>query len=657
MKHSGILFAIIVAISALCMTSCGGAKLATADAQMARGEYFDASKTYRKIYNKLKRDERSKRGEVAYKMGEAHRKLGQYARASAAYQNAIRYGYPEDKAQLYLAQMLQADGKYAQAARAFEEYLMLHPESEEASTGLDGAVLAQRLKEHPTRYVVKNAKLFNSRRADFAPMFNGDVLYFTTTNEKVRGDARSEITGMKRSDIWMVKKNEQGQWQRPEAVEGDLNSEMDEGIMSFSPVGSMMYLTKARRSPSSNTGVEIFTSQRSDAAWSAPVKFEITSDTISSYGHPAVSPDGQWLYFTSDMPGKGGKDIWRINLNERVGSLENLGDDINTAGNEEFPYMLTDSIMIFSSDGHPGLGGLDMFQAALQPDGSWIVSNMGTPLNSPGDDFGITFDRKADTPQGYFSSNRGDARGYDHLYSFELPDLKIRLEGYVTDLEEEPIEGAVVRIVGTDGSNQRTTTRPDGSFSFPLQRGISYAMMAGARGFLNARQEFSTDTAETDAEYGIDFMLASLSKPNIVENIFYDYDKATLRPESTEALDELVTLLKDNPNITIEMTSHTDRHGTAEYNIDLSNRRAKSVVDYLIAAGISPDRLKYQGFGKSRPKTVTKRVNRLFPQFNEGDELTEEFILALPEEADRDAADQINRRTEFNVLSVDYNMQ
>ena len=657
MKHSGILFAIIVAISALCMTSCGGAKLATADAQMARGEYFDASKTYRKIYNKLKRDERSKRGEVAYKMGEAHRKLGQYARASAAYQNAIRYGYPEDKAQLYLAQMLQADGKYAQAARAFEEYLMLHPESEEASTGLDGAVLAQRLKEHPTRYVVKNAKLFNSRRADFAPMFNGDVLYFTTTNEKVRGDARSEITGMKRSDIWMVKKNEQGQWQRPEAVEGDLNSEMDEGIMSFSPDGSQMYLTKARRSPSSNTGVEIFTSQRSDAAWSAPVKFEITSDTISSYGHPAVSPDGQWLYFTSDMPGKGGKDIWRINLNERVGSLENLGDDINTAGNEEFPYMLTDSIMIFSSDGHPGLGGLDMFQAALQPDGSWIVSNMGTPLNSPGDDFGITFDRKADTPQGYFSSNRGDARGYDHLYSFELPDLKIRLEGYVTDLEEEPIEGAVVRIVGTDGSNQRTTTRPDGSFSFPLQRGISYAMMAGARGFHNARQEFSTDTAETDAEYGIDFMLASLSKPNIVENIFYDYDKATLRPESTEALDELVTLLKDNPNITIEMTSHTDRHGTAEYNIDLSNRRAKSVVDYLIAAGISPDRLKYQGFGKSRPKTVTKRVNRLFPQFNEGDELTEEFILALPEEADRDAADQINRRTEFNVLSVDYNMQ
>lgn len=643
-------------ILTLALCACRGNKIATGDAQMARGEYFDASKTYRKIYNNLKKEDRSTRAEVAFKLGEAHRKLGQYARSSASYQNAIRYGYPEPVAQLYLAQMLHADGKYAQAARAYEEYLMQVPGSPEASSGLDGAVLAQQLKEKPTRFVVKNAKLFNSRRADFSPMFNGDILYFTTTNEKVTGTNRSEITGMKKSDIWMAKKNEQGQWMRPEPVEGELNSEMDEGIVSFSPDGNTMYLTKARRSPTSNTSVEIFTSQRSDAQWSAPVKYEITGDTISSFGHPAVSPDGTYLYFSSDMPANGGKDIWRINLKEPAGSLENLGEEINTEGNEEFPYMLTDSIMYFSSDGHPGLGGLDIFKAVLQPDGHWTVSNMGVPLNSSGDDFGMTFDKKADIPMGFFSSNRGDARGYDHLYSFELPDLKVVLEGWVTDLDEEPLEGAIVRIVGTDGTNERTATRPDGTYTFNLQPGVSYAMMAGARGFLNARQEFSTDTAKVDAEYGIDFMLASLSKPNIVENIFYDFDRATLRPESTQALDELVTLLRDNPNITIQMTSHTDRHGSEEYNMDLSDRRAKSVVDYLIAAGISPERLQYQGYGKSRPKTVTKRVNRLYPQFNEGDVLTEEFILALPEEADREEADQINRRTEFNVLSVDYKM-
>lgn len=381
----------------------------------------------------------------------------------------------------------------------------------------------------------------------------------------------------------------------------------------------------------------------------------MTNDTISSFGHPAVSPSGEYLYFTSDMPGNGGKDIWRVNIKDRIGTLENLGDAINTPGDEVFPYLLTDSIMYFSSDGHPGLGGLDIFRAELRPDGSWSVSNVGVPLNSAADDFGMTF-AKSDHPEGFFSSNRGDARGYDHIYSFELPDLKIVLTGYVTDHDEEPIGGAVVRIVGNDGSNQRTATRPDGSFSFPLNRGVSYAMMAGARGYLNAKQEFSTDTTETDAEYGVDFMLASLSKPNIVENIFYDFDRATLRPESQEALDGLAEMLRDNPNITIEMTSHTDRVGTEEYNLDLSHRRAKAVIDYLIESGIAPDRLQYQGYGKTKPKTVTKRVARLYPQFKEGDVLTEDFILALPEEADRQAADQINRRTEFNILSVDYKM-
>lgn len=647
---------LIIAVICLTVTGCRGPKLATADEQMARGEYYDASKTYRKIYNKLtKKADRPLRGEVAFKMANAHRMLSQSARAAAAYQNAIRYGYPDTLAQLYLAQMLHADGKYSQAIRAYQEYLMQNPRSSTAINGLKGALIADSLRANPNRYIVKSAKLFNSRRSDFSPMFNDEILYFTTTNEKVVGEKRSEITGMKKSDIWMARKNERGEWLRPEAVEGELNSDMDEGIASFSPDGSTMYLTVARRMPDRNTGVEIYTSSRSDASWSKPVKLEITADTISSFGHPSVSPDGKYLYFSSDMPGFGGKDLWRIDLQERAGSLENLGEQINTPGDDVFPYVVSDSILIFSSNGHPGMGGLDLFRATLQPDGNWIVSNMGAPLNSNADDFGMTYNpHKANT--GYFSSNRGDGRGYDHLFSFELPDLKINLSGWVMDVDEEPVPNAVIRIVGNDGTIQKTAARPDGSFSFPLQRGVSYVMMAGAKGYLNARQQFTADTAALDAEYEVDFMLASLSKPNIVENIFYDFDKATLRPESTQALDELVQLLKDNPHITIEMASHTDRIGTEEYNIDLSQRRAKSVIDYLIAAGIAPDRLQYQGYGKSRPKTVTKRVARLYPQFKEGDVLTEEYILALPEEADRETADQVNRRTEFQVLSVDYNM-
>lgn len=649
-----IILPIAVAILSV-TTSCSSVKLSDADAAMQRGEYFDAAKTYRKIYNKLNpRTQRGERGDVAFKMAECYRMIGQDARASVAYKNALRYGYPDSTALLYLAQALHATGKYAEAEKNYQQYLYLNPSDQQAQSGIAGARKAAEIKKTPTRHQVKNAKILNSRRSDFAPMYNGDVLYFTTNNEGVTGNNRSEITGMKRSDIWMTRKNERGEWTRPQPAEGELNTEWDEGIISFSPDGSTMYLTRAIRANDHDTGVEIFTSRRSDAKWSAPVKFEITADTLSSYGHPAVSPSGEYLYFTSDMPGHGGKDIWRINLRERAGSLENLGSSINTPGNEMFPYLRTDSLLYFASDGHPGLGGLDLFRATLTPSGGWLVENLGSPINSEGDDFGITFATPG-KEQGYFSSNRGDSRGYDHIYSFDLPELKITLSGIVTDFDEEPIAGALIRIVGNDGSNLKTVARSDGSFTFPLNRGVSYVMLAGADGYLNARQQFTADDREEDAAYTIDFMLASITKPNIVENIFYDFDKATLRPESTEALDGLVTMLRDNPNITVEMGSHTDRKGNDEYNEGLSLRRAKSVVDYLVNAGIPIERLQAQGYGETQPKRVTRRIAREYPQFPEGQLLDEEYIMSLPTEL-QDAADQINRRTEFQVLSVDYEL-
>lgn len=655
MKRSIASLTIVLALAFL--TSCGGAKMSTANEQLARGEYYDASRTYRKIYNKLtKKEDRKLRGEVAFKMAECYRKLNMSARAAAAYQNAIRYHYEDSTALLHLGEMLQADGKYAQAMNAYEEYLAKDPKSAIAKNGLIGSRIANESRKQKTRYEVKQAKLFNSRRADFAPMYldkEYDQLYFTTTNEKVTGNKKSEITGMKKGDIWFSKKNERGEWQRPEPVEGELNSDRDEGIVSFSPDGQTMYLTKARREPNANTGVEIYTSQRSDAKWSAPVKLEITADTISSYGHPAVSPDGTYLYFTSDMPGgAGGRDIWRINLKERAGSLENLGEFINTPGDEMFPYVRTDSVLYFASNGHPGLGGLDIFRAELTPSGGWSVVNMGAPINSSGDDFGITFGPEE---SGFLSSNRGDGRGYDHIYSFVLPELNIWLSGWVLDHDEEPVSNAVIRIVGDDGSNQKEVARDDGSFKFKLQRGVRYVMLAGAKGYLNAKQEFTSDTAEEDAEYGVDFILASINKPVVIENIFYDFDKATLRPESKTALDEMAQVMRDNPNITIEMASHTDRWGDDNYNLDLSHRRAKSVIDYLISVGIASDRLQYQGYGESRPKTITKKLAREHPQFKEGDILNEEYIGNLVPE-DQEVADQINRRTEFQVLSIDYQM-
>jgi outer membrane protein OmpA-like peptidoglycan-associated protein len=648
---------LLTAVAAGCRTP----KLSEADAQFQRGEYYDASVTYKKVYNKLrKKEERPQRGEVAFKMGRCYRLLNMSARASAAFQNALRYEYPDSTTHFMLAQALHADGKYAAALRSYDKYLEFCPDDSLAINCAEGCRTAQEIRARGSRYVVKQAKLFNSRRADFCPMYLGadcDQIYYTSTTEKATGDKKSEITGMKNADVFFSKKNEKGEWERPELVEGELNTEFDEGIVAFSPDAQTMYLTKARRELNAPTSVEIYTSTRSDAKWSAPVKFEITADTLSTFGHPAVSLDGEYLYFVSDMPGGyGGKDIWRISLKERQGSLVNLGPDINTEGNDDFPYVRSDGSLYFSSDGHPGMGGLDIFRATAVGDPAdlrWKVENMGFPINSAGDDFGITFGKGED---GFFSSNRGDARGYDHIYSFEYDPVRITIEGLVMDKDEEPVKNAIIRIVGNDGSNQKEVARDDGSFSFALQRGVKYVMLAGAKGYLNQKQEFASDSTMEDANYWVEFILPSISKPSVVENIFYDYDKADLRPESKTALNELIAVLHDNPNVTIEMASHTDRWGSDAYNINLSERRAKSVVDYLVENGISRDRLQPHGYGKSRPKTVTKRIARLYPQFKEGDILTEEFIKTLSEE-DQQAADQINRRTEFSVLSLTYNMK
>ncbi len=653
---------LMVTSAALSLVSCKGPKLKDADEAYDRGEYFDAATIYRKLYNQYNRKEDQwLRGELAFQLGMCHLKLNQGNRAAAAFQNAIRYEYEDTTLMLRLAQAQQREGQYAAAINSYNEYLDIAPDSWEAKVGIRGCELAPQWKEEGSRYIVKQDKMFNSRRADYCPMYldkNQEYIYFTSTNEKSTGELRSEITGTKKGDIYFSKKDEKGKWSRPEVVDGGLNTEHDEGAAAFSPDGSTMYLSRAVRQDWPTT-VEIYTSSRSEAKWSAPQKFEITADTLSNYSDPFVSPDGNWLYFASDMPGgQGGTDIWRINLKDKHGTLENLGPQINTKGNERFPNVRTDSLLYFSSDGHPGMGGLDLFLATLQPRDEndrtamdrWVIENMGVPMNSAADDFGLTF---GTGESGFFSSNRGDARGYDHIFSFIKPDLQIWISGYVVDKDDEPVPNAVIRIVGDDGSNQKTVAKPDGSFRFDLQRGVKYAMMAGAEGYLNARQEFESDSTEEDAEYNVDFILAAMFKAQIIENIFYDFDKAVLRDESKLALDSMVMLLKDHPNIIIEMASHTDRVGSAKYNQGLSQRRAQSVVDYLIANGIPRERLKPTGYGESRPKTVTKRIHSQYPQFEEGVTLTEEFIKTLSKE-DQQAADQVNRRTEFQVIDTTY---
>ena len=659
MKHLSYIISFILFF--LITASCNTAKLSTADAQFDRGEYFQAAATYRKVYNKTSATkERKLRGKIAARMALCYELLNIPTRAIPAYSNAIRYENPDSTLYLRLARNQHNDGKYRDAIKNYELFLEKAPGNRLAEQGIKGAADAQTWKEARTRYQVRRMDIFNSRRCDFSPAIlgkEGDQIYITTAHDKVTGADKSDITGLKPCDIYFSKKNEKGIWQKPEPAEGDINTEFDEGTPAFSPDGNTMYFTRARRDAVSPTSTEIFTANRSGGKWGNAQKLEILKDTISVFAHPAVSPDGKYLYFVSDMPGGyGGKDLWRAPLsNSGLGPVENLGDQINTEGDEVFPTFRHDGILYFSSDGHPGMGGLDIFSARQDEWGTWHISNLKAPVNSQGDDFGMTFFHQEEE-NGFFASNRGDARGYDHIYSFYLPSIKVRITGTVTNRDEEPIPAAIVRVVGRDGSNHKIVTRNDGTFETRIDRNVQYVMMAGAPGYLNDKEGFRSDSDEADATYQVEFILSSISKPVLIDNIFYDFDKATLRPESAQALDELIGLLNDNPNVTIELAAHTDRKGTDEYNNNLSQRRANSVIEYLIAGGIERGRLTPVGYGESRPKIVSALLNRTHPFLPEGQVLDEAFIGTLTPEQ-QEVADQINRRTEFQVLEITWGLE
>ncbi len=643
----------------LSLCACRSAKLSEAEEKQRIGEYYEAAAIYRKVYTKTSPQKRDLRGYIAFRMAECNRLINNTGKATSGYMNAIRYDYPDSIVYLRLAQMQHKAGAYAEAIKNYAIYSENAPSSQLAINGIQGCELAPGWRKNPTRYEVHRMEKFNSRRAEFSPMLTGDKydqLYFASSRTKDKEAKISAITGQNNNNLFLVKQDEKGAWLAPQELENEVNTEFDEGTPSFSADGNTMYYTYCAQDPEGPRTAEIYISSRSSAKWGKGTRATIVKDSVTALGHPSISPDGKYLYYVSDaVGGLGGKDIFRSKVlgNNSFGPMENLGQEINTAGDELFPYCRDSVTLYFASNGHPGMGGLDLFKATQDSTGHWKVENMGAPINSMGDDFGITFAGQAE--KGFFSSNRNDARGYDHLYSFELPTITISIEGIVNDVDEYPIEEATVRIVGKDGLNVKVPVKKDGSYRVELERDIRYVMMASARGYLNQNYELHTGPEEKNETYIVDFFLSPISKPVVIENIFYDFDKATLRPESKKALDEMIKMLNDNPNVTIELGAHTDRKGTDQYNERLASRRAQSVVDYLIAGGIKADRLEAKGYGESVPKTINKKMAKLYDFLNEGDVLTEEFILNLTPEQ-QEIADQINRRTEFKVLRTNYNL-
>lgn len=651
---------IVIGLVALLTASCGAEHyMKKGEKFLALGEYYDAAADFKTAYNKTPSKERDKRGERAKKMAYCYDRINSNSKAIAAYRNVIRYKKDSIDTHMALARLLMKAANYKEAAKEFQLVLDSLPDNELAQTGLLSAQTAQAEKEAGSRYIVKKMDIFNSRRADYSPMLFGDEydqLYFTSTRNEAQGDELSGITGTKPGDIFYSQKDENGKWQRPETIESGLNTEYDEGACCFTPDQSEMYLTQCLTDPSYPRFATIVTSARSDAAWGKPQPLEITRDTLSSYAHPAVSPDGMWLYFTSDMPGgKGGLDIWRVRITSAgLGGVENLGEPINTPGDEMFPTFRPNGDLYFSSNGHKGLGGLDIYIAKVDKKTKrFVLEHPGYPLNSQGDDFGMTFEGLHN--RGFFSSNRGDARGWDHIYSFEKPEIIQTVKGWVYEMDGYELPEAQVYMVGSDGTNLKLSVKGDGSFTQEINPNVDYIFLATCKGFLNHKEELKVKPVTESEEYVLQFPLASIRVPVLIDNIFYDFDKYSLRPESKKALDELVKLLNENPNVTIELSAHCDYKGSAEYNKTLSQKRAETVVNYLIEHGIAKDRLSPVGYGKEKPKTIRKKLTEKYPWLKEGDVLTEEFIKKLDKDK-QEICNQLNRRTEFVVLRITYGM-
>ena len=665
-------------------------KIKRADRKFAIGEYYTAGDIYKQCYSRLStKKDRELKGYVAYRQGECYRLINNQ-RATNAYNNALRCKYQLKDSTVYLhyAQALQYQGKYKDAIKNYELYLEKHPDNYVAQAGKYACGKIDEWKKQGSRYKTSEAKEFNQKRtSNFAPMFigsNTDALMFTSNRqEKQKGGTKklkrpSNVTGQQLFQLYQTRKNAAGEWedivlaeglygeqggegdQKNDSTEekgGKTNAEM--GVCSFSRDGRMMLFTYSKPINGKDLGAKIYSSERASGEWSEAQEVKLFADSSITVGHPALNSTGDTLYFVSDAPGGvGGKDIWFAELEgDEWINPQPLGAGINTTADEMYPYVHEDGTLYFSSNGQPGYGGLDIFKATrdttYKDSVVWVIFNMGAPFNGIGDDFGITF--AGNTQNGFFSSNKGDKKGFDKIYQFWLPEMEFIAEGTVRDEQGEPIADAKLRIVGSDGTNSRVNARRDGTYKIKLNKEVKYVMLATARGYLNAKEQWDTKGLKDSKTYTLDFALSPISRPVKMENIFYEFGRWELTQASEKEMDALIKLLNDNPNITIELSAHTDMKGNEEFNQELSQKRAQACCDYLIKKGIEKERLTPVGYGKSKPVVADKALNKQYPFIPVDQALDEEFILKLKSDQ-QEICNQINRRTEFKVIKTTYKL-
>ena len=677
MHNKLVLYILSLIILSTSISSCSiHARIKKADRKYAIGEYYEAGEMYRQAYRRISTKERALRAHVAFQQGESFRILNN-SRAISAYKNAIKYHYPDSIVYLHYAQVLQYQGKYKEAIKQYDIYLTSYPTDYVAQAGKYGCMQVEQWKNQPSRYKVALAKEFNEKRtSNFAPAFlteDGDALVFTSNRQEKSTDKKkkvrtSPVTGAATFNLYSTRQNAAGEWEDIELCQG-LYQEPEEseeedssakttsaelGVCCFSPDGKTMYFTYSCPVNGQDLGAKIYTSTRASGEWGEGQELKLFKDSSITVGHPSLNASGDTLYFVSDAPGGyGGKDIYMAILDgSEWTDIQNLGPQINTTDDELYPHFRADGRLYFASKGHPGYGGLDLFYA-VRRDTVWDLFNMGAPFNSANDDFGITF--VGVTEKGFFSSNRGQKRGYDQIYSFYLPEMEFIVEGKVLDNNGEHLSDATIRLVGDDGTNVKAQIRRDGTYRLKLSKDTRYVMLATARGYLNQKQQLATTGLSDSYTYQQDFVLAPVSKPVKMGNIFFQFGSWELTADSEDGMQALVKLLNDNPNITIEMAAHTDMVGNNAANQELSLKRAQSVVNYLIKHGIDAARLTPVGYGEEKPVVVDEALHKQYTFLPKNQVLDEAFISTLTADK-QEICNSLNRRTEFRVLKTTYNL-
>jgi len=654
LKHC-IVFAITFFIFNIGVLNAQPRSLTKAENAFNAGEYFTAIDLYKEAYGSL---DKSYKSEILFKMAECYRLINQPVKAEIWYQKAITKGISNSVAFYYLGEMQKMNLKYEEAKESFRRYKELEPKDLRADEGIRSCEMAQKWMDNPSGYQVDNMKFFNSKQEDFAPAYANteyNLVYFTSSRDGATGNKINSITGQNSADIFVSRGDRKGTWSVPVPLGQNINTEFEEGFPSLSADFKTLYFTRCKAVKNKNMGCQIYFSELQGEEWGKSNPINIAEDSVV-IAHPAISPDELTLYFTSDMAGgQGGKDIWKVTRTAKGSEWSkpiNLGTQINTPADEEFPYVHPDGTFYFSSNGLIGLGGLDIFKAKLLADGSWKVENLGSPINSNFDDFGITFQK--DQEKGFFSSSRTQ-KGDADIFAFTLPPLKFSIIGTVKDEKtEQVLADATVKSISSDGITIDTKTDKSGVFRFPLKAATDYVFIASREGYLNGKERQTTKGLDRSRDFKATILLASIAKPIELPNILYDFAKWDLRPESMVALDKLVETLNDNPSITIELMSHTDARGNEADNLVLSQKRAQSVVNYLIEKGIATERLQAKGYGKTEPKVVDKKLADQYTFLKEGLTLSEAFINSLKDSDLQEIAHQINRRTEFKVLTTDY---